>query len=271
MQEGPRNFLIAILSPVEVKAGEVARVALGGTGRPVVGKVVMMPPGEKVDWKLVRVEVRVDWEQRSYIADLAADGSFRADSIPTGACRVLVTGWQKSVGMMPSVMVASTNREVLMPQMPGGRSDEPQDLGAIEVPIHHMPAIGLAADVFATKTLSGQPLKLSDYRGKFVLLDLAGKLPGPETPDVEAVAQAFSGATNLAVITLCNDAESDFLAALSQKKLPWITGKLTGLSNLFYYGVIYGGSGPYVPSGFSGRGGGPLVLPAIFLIGPDGK
>jgi len=270
-QEGPHTFLSSILSPVEVKAGEVARVAFGGTGRPVVGKVVIMPPGQTVDWKLVRVEVRVDWEQRSSMADLAADGTFRADSIPAGACRVLVTGWQKSVGMMPSVMVASTNREVLMPQAPGGRSEEAQDLGTVEVPILHMPAIGLAAADFATKTLDGQPLQLSDYRGKFVLLDFTGKLPGPETPAVEAAAQAFAAATNFAVITLCNDADPDFLAALARKKLPWITGKLAGLSNLFYYGVIPGGGGSFGPRGGSGWGGGPPLLPAIFLIGPDGK
>ncbi len=271
MQEGPHNLLIAILSPVVVKAGEVARVALGGTGRAVVGKVVIMPPGETVDWKLVRVEVRVDWEQRSYMAELAADGSFRADSIPAGACRVLVTGWQKSVGLMPSVMVASTNRVVLMPQVAGGRSEEAQDLGTVEVPILHMPAIGLAAADFATKTLDEQPLQLSAYRGKFVLLDFAGKLPGPETPAVEAAAQAFAAATNFAVITLCNDADPDFLAALARKKLPWITGKLAGLSNLFYYGVISGGGGSFGPRGGSGWGGGPPILPAIFLIGPDGK
>jgi len=224
-----------------------------------------------VDWKLVRVEVRVDWEQRSYLADLAPDGTFRAESIPAGACRVLVTGWQKRVGMMPSVMVAATNREVLMPQAPGGGSEEAQDLGTVEVPILHMPAIGLAAADFATKTLDGQPLQLSDHRGKFVLLDFAGKLPGPETPAVEAAAQAFAAATNFAVITLCNDADPDFLAALARKKLPWITGKLAGLSNLFYYGVIPGGGGSFGPRGGSGGGGGPPLLPAIFLIGPDGK
>jgi hypothetical protein len=264
------SFLIAIISPVEVRAGEVTSVTLGGTGRPVVGKVLIMPPGETVDWKLLRVELRVDWEQRSYIADLASDGSFRAESIPAGACRVLVTGWEKNIGMMPSVTLVWTNQVVLMPQMPGTGSNEPQDLGTIEVPIHHMPAIGLAADVFATKTLDGQPLQLADDRGKFILLDFAGKLPGPETPAVEAVALAFAGATNFAVITLCNDADPDFLAALSKKKLPWITGKLAGLSNVYYYGVISGGGGSFGPRGGSGWGGG-LILPAVFLIGPDGK
>jgi peroxiredoxin len=240
-------------------------VALGGTGRAIVGKVVVIPPGEKVDWSLVQMRARAN--NRSYIPSLAGDGSFRVDDIPAGACQLSIDARERSTGLLPFADVGEVERDVLVLEMPCGRSDEPLDVGTIEVPIHHLPAAGVEAADFAVKTLDGQPLKLSDYRGKFILLDLARKLPGTETPSVEAAAQDFATATNFAVITLCNDADPDFLAALFEKKLPWIIGKLGDL-NLPIYGVsqslgFIGASG--------GFGGGGPDLPAVLLIGPDGK
>ena len=266
LPQGNGSFLSTVLSQVEVKPGEVAQVAIGGTGRAIVGKVVVMPPGEKVDWSLVQMRARAN--NRSYVSSLASDGSFRVDDIPAGAYQLSVNARERRPGPLPSfAVVGEVERDVLVPEMPGGRSDEPLDVGTIEVPIHHPPATGVEAADFATKTLDGQPLKLSDYRGKFVLLDLARKLPGAETPAVEAAAQAFAGATNFAVITLCNDRDPDFLAALSQKKLPWITGSLGDLK-LSFYGVSLGG-GSFGPGGGFGSSG--PDLPAILLIGPDGK
>jgi hypothetical protein len=141
-------------------------------------------------------------------------------------------------------------------------------VGTIEVPVHHLPAVGVEAALFETKTLDGKPLKLSDYREKYVLLDLCGKLPGPETAAVEAVAQAFAADGPLVVITLCNGADENFVTELSKKKLHWIPGELKGV-NLQWYGVRIGGGG-FGSSGFGSFGGGP-DLPAMFLIGPDGK
>ena len=266
IQEGQHSFLGEMLLQVEVKPGEVTQVRLGGSGRAIVGKVMILPPGEEVDWSLVRIGVSVD--KRSYVANHATNGSFRVDDIPAGACREWVVVSEMGTGLA-LVVIGSVNRDILVPEMPGGRSDEPLDVGTIAVPIHHPPAVGVEAADFATKTLDGQPLKLSDYLGKFVLLDLAGKLPGPETPAVEAAAQAFSGATNFAIITLCNDTDPDFLVALSRKELHLVTGSLTNL-NLLWYGVNFG-SGGGSGAGFSGGGGDGLNLPAVFLIGPDGK
>ena len=61
--------------------------------------------------------------------------------------------------------------------------------------------------------------------------------------------------------------DPDFLAALSKKKLPWITGSLGDLK-LSFYGVSLGG-GYFGPGGGFGSTG--PDLPAILLIGPDGK
>jgi hypothetical protein len=217
-----------------------------------------------VDWSLVQIGVRLD--KHSYTAKLAADGSFRADDIPAGKCQVMVTVMEENPGQMPPrAPVGSTSKEVLVPEMPGGRSDETLDAGTIEVPVHHQPAVGVEAALFETKTLDGKPLKLSDYHGKYVLLDLCGKLPGAEIPAMEAVAQAFAEDGPLVVVTLCKSADANYLAELSKKKVPWISGTLDGVT-MEWYGLFSGG---YM-SGGSGGSFSPN-LPAIFLIGPDGK
>jgi hypothetical protein len=264
VQQGGRGFRSEMLAQIEVKPGEVTQVTLGGMGRAIIGKVELTPPGGKVDWSLVEIGVRLD--KHSYPAKLAAAGSFRADDIPAGKCQVMVTVMEDNPGQMPPrAPVGYASKEVLVPEMPGGRSEETLDVGTIEVPVHHLPAVGVEAALFETQTLDGKPLKLSDYRGRHVLLDLCGKLPGAETPAMEAVAQAFAADGPLVVVTLCKSADANYLAELSKKKVPWISGTLDGV-NMEWYGLYSGG----FMSGGSGGSFSPN-LPAIFLIGPDGK
>ena len=62
-----------------------------------------------------------------------------------------------------------------MPEMPGGRSNEPLDLGTITAKLFDAIKIGDLAPDFDVERIGtqekGQRLKLSDYRGKLVLLN----------------------------------------------------------------------------------------------------
>ncbi|MBN2582826.1 MAG: carboxypeptidase regulatory-like domain-containing protein [Planctomycetes bacterium] len=147
--------------PVEIKAGETVRVALGGTGRPVVGRVTV--PEEiksKIDWRegyshiVLHVEGMPDFynmdaaawdawskippdrqmtlrrQQRTYLVHLNNDGTFRVEDIPAGDYWLRIGimdnsgDWQTDGRLLGRIA-----RRFTVPEMPGGRSDEPLDLG----------------------------------------------------------------------------------------------------------------------------------------------
>ncbi len=150
---------------VVVKPGETLQVNVGGTGRPVIGRAVK-PPREEIpiDWAtgfyLLRLqpppiteppnmtrEQRAAWyktwstteEAKAYMAyvenprsfgfGIERDGSFRIDDVAPGTYDLtlqLLDGQRRRE-------IAIAKRTVVVPVIPGGRSDEPLDLGAIEL------------------------------------------------------------------------------------------------------------------------------------------
>ena len=128
---------------------------MGGTGRPIVGKVTV--PAEfagPIDWtysqnnlnpretaaqKLIRLAVKRGHRvARGFCTvKLEADGSFRVDDVDTGTYDLFIMVNEPprdpfGVGIGHE-MLATASREVVVSPMPGGRSDEPLDLGAIPV------------------------------------------------------------------------------------------------------------------------------------------
>ena len=116
---------------------------------------------------------------------------------------------------------------------------------------------GVMAPDFEAKTLDGRPFKLSELRGKIVLIDFWATWCGPcvaELPNVKKLYEQFGG-EHFAVVGISFDRDAatarKFVGA---RKLPWTQiwaekadeGQIAGL-----YGV----------------GG----IPATFLIGADGK
>ena len=153
---------------VDVSAGETARVVIGGTGRPVVGKVTAVEAiADQVDWSqssnwLTRkqpeveppagldVEEKQKWyeawrqspagkafrrAQRWYAVKLEPDGSFRIEDVEAGAYDLLIMVNKRphdphKVGLGGDLL-GSARRDVTLPEMPDGRSDQPLDLGII--------------------------------------------------------------------------------------------------------------------------------------------
>jgi beta-lactamase regulating signal transducer with metallopeptidase domain len=160
----PNSFAFGPWVPVEVRPSETAHVSIGGTGRPVIGRVVRRA-GENItiDWALSRSmfrlrpppidepanmtqEQRTAWynkwsstaEGKAYLAyqngegfyafGIERDGSFRIDDVRPGtySLRIEPTDNERNP-------IATAERTVVVPEMNGGRSDEPLDLGAIEL------------------------------------------------------------------------------------------------------------------------------------------
>jgi RNA polymerase sigma factor (sigma-70 family) len=148
-----QTFSYSHTQSAQVAPGTTVRLTMGGKGRPVVGKVTA-PPGfaGPIDWtysrnnlipKVTAVQklLQLGGRQQTgppgtgYTIKLEADGSFRVEDVEAGTYDLLVVVNEPprnpfGVGIGHDV-IATARREVVVPSMPGGRSDEPLDLGSI--------------------------------------------------------------------------------------------------------------------------------------------
>jgi peroxiredoxin len=117
---------------------------------------------------------------------------------------------------------------------------------------------GDVAPLFETKTLDGKPISLTDLKGKVVLLDFWATWCGPcvaDLPELKAVREKFKANDRFVMLSLSLDAELDVVTKfVAAKDIDWPQANLGEWSKTD------------VPERF-----GVESIPAIFLIGPDGK
>ncbi|WP_428304064.1 hypothetical protein [Lacipirellula sp.] len=135
---------------VDLPPGETIACTLGGTGRPIVGKVAGFD-----DWRNVSVSVHLDLHWPSYSVrseddptisafygfvsseyyrhydkppfGIESDGSFRLDDVPAERYAIVVTERRGDE------IVCQGEGRFLVKMMPTGASAEPQDVGVIEI------------------------------------------------------------------------------------------------------------------------------------------
>jgi len=208
----------AAIQSVEVEPGKTVSVQAGGTGRAVVGKVVLPPElSARSDWAygncritsqwqvslagptvplLIRMssaETQQQWWQnwlktdagKAYVANqrkamahmrsfpfsVNPDGSFRVDDIPAGDYELSINIQQTDNQNDYMRQIAMGYAEFTIPEMPGGRSDEPLQLDPISLVRLAKYKVGETIFDLAMRTPEGKRLKLSDFRGKYVLVD----------------------------------------------------------------------------------------------------
>ena len=125
--------------PIEIKAGETTSVTIGGTGRPVIGKVVIPEEvKDRLDWQNLDYYVRsqsAEGPSQFWAFKLESDGTFRAENIPAGDhCFYLTAyGIPADSRSYRGERIGSLTHPFTVPDIPGGRSDAPLDLGVLEL------------------------------------------------------------------------------------------------------------------------------------------
>jgi len=278
--------------PMDLQPGQRIEVDLGGAGASVTGRVI--PSGEasiKIDIRkslnyLVRREPGIEspvglqslgfdarrgwnnaWtgttEGLAYLQSLHyhfvtldQDGRFRISGVPPGDYDFAIALYQPPEG---GCLVSPVGTKVVRVRMTEEAARKGTlDLGDIRVPVRPRLHPGEVVPDLAFTAFSGETVKLSDLRGRYVLLDFWATWCGPCVDDLPAVRRLHDtyGASNrLVVLGLNLDDDPDKARQFVQeRKLPWTQGSLGSSTDnpiLTRFAVS--------------------SAPAYFLIGPDGK
>jgi beta-lactamase regulating signal transducer with metallopeptidase domain/peroxiredoxin len=277
---------------ITVKAAETSQVTIGGKGRPLVGRVTLDgPPESPVDWTQsesimlgVAPPVRPGQARRGmirhssilYASTIDKDCRFRIEDVPAGTyeLELTVNGSRDPRFSGPGREIAYLRMPVVVPEIPGGRSNEPLDLGTITAKLFDAWRVGDLAPDFDIERIAtqekGQRLKLSDFRGKLVLLDFWD--PSYMENDMtllKEVQENFGKDPRFVIISLaCGKNIAGAEPFIKKNNLRWIHG---------CGGDFDKGVGPRyrlraIPSAqFIGPDQHLRRIPTTFLIGPDGK
>jgi hypothetical protein len=121
--------------PYSVAAGETIQMVLGGTGRPVTGKLAF-PEGIRpfFGWPM-GIGTLTASDSSVYRFNINRDGTFRVEDIPAGRyeLRIDFRSLVPGDGSPEHPLLGYVTKTFTIPEMPTGRSDRALDLGTLVV------------------------------------------------------------------------------------------------------------------------------------------
>ena len=252
----------------DVTPGQSLVADIGGRGRPVTGRAVLMDSSEQPrffgsvwprtihqmqrppNWSQLspdeQARLTAVWEnspdaklfnQERCPIDfrLAEDGSFTIPDLPAGDYGITVASW--SGAPVTSRMISRGNVRITIPEMPGGRSDEPLDIGEVRAFYTAPLKPNDPAPLFETSTFDDQPVKLADYKGKYVLFNFWRSDRPESQEDMEhfkAAQTKWGKDKRLVLLSLnCDDARTTAQRYAADQGFTWTQGFLGGRPDVF--------------------------------------
>jgi RNA polymerase sigma factor (sigma-70 family) len=269
-----RNYM------VEIPAGTTTTFDVGGTGRRVEGRVSGAvgtysirdvaffpqrpdPPGSMAKLpELVRSMALSFWWDSPRMKEwrvnalplrthLDADGRFAIDDVPAGKYYIDVSCAATERGSHYAERAASASGQVVVSDSAaaGARAI---DAGTLRLSLHKRMSVGQEVPDVEGNNFKGEPLKLSDFRGKYVLLhvwSLGDRVSVQEIDDLKAVLDHYCDGGQLVILGANREGSAEVLrTALVKKGAHWPQ-------------VV----AAHIPEEYKAS---PACL---FLIGPDGK
>ena len=258
------------LEPVEVKPGDTIDVTIGGKGRPVIGRVVIDgDPEAPVDWtqnepatiNTLSTGGEVHDFVRRFGSKIDKHGRFRIEDVTPGHYEldVAVNPAADPPFCGPGTRIGNVKVPVTVPEIGGGRTNEPLDLGTITAKLFETLKAGDLTPDFTVQRIGAQGprLKLSDLDGKLVVIDFWATWCGSclaEMPALKDIQASFGDDPRFKLISLsCDQTAEQAERYVEQERLSWTHG---------FAGNLVAGIG----ANFKLH-----MLPATFLIGPDGR
>jgi thiol-disulfide isomerase/thioredoxin len=144
--------------------------------------------------------------ERSYVLLVETNGTFRADHVPPGKYQLMINVTDPEDEYYNRRSIGAMNMEVTVPDDKAAAVNAPHDIGVLNLTIRPRLRIGKTVSSFEGKGADGKMIKLSDFRGKPVLLHFWGLSLGYNTTEIQMLKelQANYGASGKLVILGCN-------------------------------------------------------------------